>query len=649
MRVLVLAQYFPPDMGGGSTRACNVVKGLLSKDCDVTLVAAFPHYPHGKVPSQYKHKAVVSERFGAAKVFRVWIPALAHSSPLKRIILHLCFIISSLFALPFVGKVDVVWGANPNLFCFFPSFVYAVVKGVPIVRNVDDLWPEVFYELGYVKPKFARKVLDFVAWFSYVVPAAITPISAGYKRNIVAKYRISPDKVHVIEVGVERIAPFSACRKSKDRFVVMYSGVIGLGYDFDVMLEAAWFLGTNDHIVFVIRGVGELSPRLNKAITERGLRNVVLDTRFLPKDELVAFLGTADVFVLPMATMSFVNLGLPTKVFEYQAYGKPIICVSDGEPARYIESTKSGLIVKPKDAIGFAEAVIRLYKDTNIVAELGWNGRRFVSENLTAEKIGARMYEVLASTAKPFLLAPFPSKQQLTQLLEGDDYFLWEYYGKILGWIFRSRIEVIVRFMKRLQPKPMMLLDVGCGPMFISCPLVKNSASEYIGVDVMPVERLKKYKDVMKKIGVQTIEVIRASAEFLPLRDGVFDFVLSLDVLEHLSKPKGAIMEINRVSNEGGSIAISLPLENLFQKLSRLGFKFMEPKPFSNNAQGPVLKRAKKVPITKMPEYHYVGDVGSYDDMYELLKDIFEPLHTKYTPLGFHRSININAVHIFKK
>lgn len=400
LKVLVLAQYFSPDMGGGSTRASNVVNGLLGKGCDVTVVAAFPHYPHGNVPRRYKGKAIVSERFGNAKVFRVWVPALAHSSPLKRIVLHFCFVVSSLFALPFIDKVDVVWGANPNLFSFFPSFVYGVAKRAPVVRNVDDLWPEVFYELGYVKSKFARKVLDFMAWLSYAVPAAITPISAGYKRSIVAKYGISPDKVRVIEVGVEDVKPLSADKNSKERFVVMYSGVLGLGYDFDVVLEAARFLDKNNDIVFVIRGVGDMAPRLKKAIDEFGLRNVLLDTRFLPKDELVALLGSADVFVLPMATMSFVDLGLPTKVFEYQAYGKPIICVSCGEPARYVESTKSGLIVKPRDASGFAETVIRLYKNRKLAAEIGRNGWQYVSENLVVEKIGKQMYEVLVSFKK---------------------------------------------------------------------------------------------------------------------------------------------------------------------------------------------------------------------------------------------------------
>ncbi|RLI41924.1 hypothetical protein DRO69_10990 [Candidatus Bathyarchaeota archaeon] len=399
MKVLVLAQYFSPDMGGGSARATNVVNGLLVNGCAVTVVAAFPHYPHGNVPSWYKRKAIVSERFGGAKVFRVWVPALSHSSVINRVVLHFCFCVSSLFALPFIGKVDVVWGANPNLFSFFPSLIYGVLKRVPIVRNVDDLWPEVFYELGYVKSKFAKKMLDFLAWLSYIVPSAVTPISEGYKRFIVSKYGVSPDKIHVVEVGVDRVASFSADKNEgeKDRFVVMYSGVLGLGYDFDVVLEAARLLQEQEDIVFVIRGVGELAPKIKRRINELGLDNVVLETRFLSKDKLSALLASADAFLIPMVSESCIDEGLPTKVFEYQAYGKPIICVSGGEPARYVEVTGSGLVVKPNDADGLAEAVVKLYEDRKLTAKLAWNGYRYVSENLTTEKIGEKIYTLFES------------------------------------------------------------------------------------------------------------------------------------------------------------------------------------------------------------------------------------------------------------
>jgi len=399
LKVLVLAQYFSPDMGGGSARATNVVNGLLVNGCAVTVVAAFPHYPHGNVPSWYKRKAIVSERFGGAKVFRVWVPALSHSSVINRVVLHFCFCVSSLFALPFIGKVDVVWGANPNLFSFFPSLIYGVLKRVPIVRNVDDLWPEVFYELGYVKSKFAKKMLDFLAWLSYIVPSAVTPISEGYKRFIVSKYGVSPDKIHVVEVGVDRVASFSADKNEgeKDRFMVMYSGVLGLGYDFDVVLEAARLLQEQEDIVFVIRGVGELAPKIKRRINELGLDNVVLETRFLSKDKLSALLASADAFLIPMVSESCIDEGLPTKVFEYQAYGKPIICVSGGEPARYVEVTGSGLVVKPNDADGLAEAVVKLYEDRKLTAKLAWNGYRYVSENLTTEKIGEKIYTLFES------------------------------------------------------------------------------------------------------------------------------------------------------------------------------------------------------------------------------------------------------------
>jgi colanic acid biosynthesis glycosyl transferase WcaI len=397
LRILVLAQYFPPDMGGGSTRASNIVKGLQKKNCDITVVAAFPHYPHGKISKNYKRKAIVSEQVNGVKVYRVWIPALPHNNAINRLILHFCFVFSSLFALPFVGGKDVVWGANPNLFSFFPSHVYSSLKNASLVRNVDDLWPEVFFELGYVNSKLARKALHFMAWLSYASPKAITPISEGYKQVIVSKYGISSQKVHVIEVGVENNKVSNKSNtQNKGRFTVMYSGVLGLGYDFEIILQAAEILQQNSNILFVIRGVGEKSHQLKKAIKNLKLNNIVLDTRYLQKEELQNYLNSADVFVLPMASFDFVEKGLPTKIFEYQSYGKPILCISNGEAAKYIKKSKSGIIVSPKDSEQLVESVKKLYSDSQLRFILGANGREYVG-NLTTDKIGEKIYNEMIS------------------------------------------------------------------------------------------------------------------------------------------------------------------------------------------------------------------------------------------------------------
>ena len=97
-----------------------------------------------------------------------------------------------------------------------------------------------------------------------------------------------------------------------------------------------------------------------------------------------------------------------------------------------------------------------------------------------------------------------------------------------------------------------------------------------------------------------------------------------------------------RVVKDDGMVAVSLPLENLFQRLSRMGFILMR------IMGDPILKRAKTIPISRTPEYHYVGDVKSYDEMLKMLREFFTLLHTEYTPIGFHKSINVNAVHILK-
>jgi 2-polyprenyl-3-methyl-5-hydroxy-6-metoxy-1,4-benzoquinol methylase len=241
-----------------------------------------------------------------------------------------------------------------------------------------------------------------------------------------------------------------------------------------------------------------------------------------------------------------------------------------------------------------------------------------------------------------------PPKQELIQIFGDSDFFLWEYYGegvlgKIQAWIFRSRIKVLMRFLRKARLDPGMILDVGCGPMFISYALISNETSEYIGVDIMSAERLKKYRDAMRSVGVKGIEVIRASAESLPFRKGIFDFALCLDVLEHLSKPMEAALEIYRVVKDDCMVAVSLPLENLFLRMFRMGFILMK-------IMGhPIIKRAKCIPITRTPDYHYFGDVKSYDEMFKMLKEMFSPLFTRYTPFGVHKTVNMNAVHMLKK
>jgi glycosyltransferase involved in cell wall biosynthesis len=170
-----------------------------------------------------------------------------------------------------------------------------------------------------------------------------------------------------------------------------------VGYDFEIVLKAAHLLREHKDIEFVIRGMGEREREIRKMTEKLELANVRIDTRYLSRQELLSVLSSADVFLLPMKQANAVDEGLPTKVFEYEVLGKPIICSSKGEPAAYIRSVKSGLVVDPGDHEGLAAAILKLYRDRKLASELGANGYRSIHKSLTSEKIGDRLYAVFAS------------------------------------------------------------------------------------------------------------------------------------------------------------------------------------------------------------------------------------------------------------
>jgi len=90
----------------------------------------------------------------------------------------------------------------------------------------------------------------------------------------------------------------------------------------------------------------------------------------------------------------FVDEGLPPKVFEYQSYGRPILCCSSGEPGHYVSETESGVVVKPGDYEALAKAILYLRENRDVAEKLGASGRRYVENNLSIEKIGLKTMAV---------------------------------------------------------------------------------------------------------------------------------------------------------------------------------------------------------------------------------------------------------------
>ncbi|MEM2180852.1 MAG: glycosyltransferase family 4 protein [Nitrososphaeria archaeon] len=402
MHVLILSQIFPPDMGGGPTRAYNIAKGLLLNGVKVTVIAGFPHYPTGNVPKNLRKKALSINYMDNFKIIRTFIPPIPAKGLVNRAILFASFMISSIFPAIFVKKVNAIFASNPNVLVFFPALLYKIIHRCPIVLNVDDLWPEDPVDIGIMKSRFMKKIGEILAKIAYTMANAITPISPGYIRILHGKYKIPKNKIHVVRGGVDisKFKPISSKNKDNEKFIVLYSGAFSVAYDFNQVIKAAKLLEQHEDIEIVLQGAGELMDSIKRSVKEMNVKNVRIIDKVLSRNEVAELLSQADALLLPLKGFGRPYLGISSKLYEYQAVGKPIICVAEGQPAKHVKETGSGIVVKPEDHEKLAEAIMLLKKNRNMAEKFGMAGRKYVEDNLTIDRVGLEIVRILFNIIK---------------------------------------------------------------------------------------------------------------------------------------------------------------------------------------------------------------------------------------------------------
>jgi len=96
------------------------------------------------------------------------------------------------------------------------------------------------------------------------------------------------------------------------------------------------------------------------------------------------------------------------------------------------------------------------------------------------------------------------------------------------------------------------VIDLGCGAGSTSAELVRQG-HEVVGLDIM--------EDAVVRARRRGLDAhVHDMNQPLPFRDGEFDVVMALDVLEHLFDPVGALRDIRRILREDGYAIVCLPL-----------------------------------------------------------------------------------------
>ncbi len=405
MKILYVSQYFPPEMGAPAARAAELSRHWVRMGHDVTVLTGFPNHPTGVVPLEWRsrlRRGLYKETVDGVRVVRTWLWPLPNRKAHERIRNYASFWLSASLSGLSLEKPDVVIGSSPQLLVALAGWWLAWWKHVPFVFEVRDLWPESLAAVGAGGEGSAlHRTLGAIAGFLYPRSDHIVVVTAAFKDYLIQHWKISAEKISVVENGVEtdlfRACPPEKVPGTEGRFVICYIGTMGMAHGLETLIAAAAQLQqTLPRIMFLLIGEGAEKERIGQLAAARGLTNIrFLDQR--PRERIPAYIAGADVCLVLLKKTDLFKTVIPTKLLEYMACEKPVIVAVDGQARQIMEEAGAGVFVEPEDSNALAAAVGTLAADPECCHHLGIAGRQYIVSRLSREQTAQTYIAVLGN------------------------------------------------------------------------------------------------------------------------------------------------------------------------------------------------------------------------------------------------------------
>lgn len=407
MRILFLSHYYPPEVNAPASRTSEHCREWVKAGHEVTVVTCAPNHPAGKVYDGYRNRIFQRETIDGVEVIRVWTFLAANEGFLRRTVNYLSYMVSTTLALPQIDRPDVVVSTSPQFFCGLTGGVAKMLRRVPWVLEVRDIWPESIVTVGAMNKGPAVRVLEWLERTAYQGADRIVAVTDSFVPHIAERCGDAAN-IEVIKNGVD-LTLFRRDGSSKEakralglegKFVAAYVGTHGMAHGLDTLLDAARLLSDDPRIVVLLVGDGAERERLVARAAEMGLANVrILGQR--PKSDMPMVWAATDASVIHLKRSETFKKVLPSKMFEAMAMDCPIILGVEGEAKALLDSAGAGIAITPESAEELAEALRRLSGDPELCARLASLGATHVREHYDRALLARRYLDVLAGVSQP--------------------------------------------------------------------------------------------------------------------------------------------------------------------------------------------------------------------------------------------------------
>lgn len=295
----------------------------------------------------------------------------------------------------------VVFETDPFLLPFVADRLHRRTNA-KMIGYLQDIYPDIAVALGKIKDRGWVKRLRSKLFEVYSRCHAMVVLSEDMK-GLLTEGGVTPRQIEVIPnwADSESIRPiegenrFRADNGFQDKFLVMYSGNLGLTQRLENFVLAAKELSRDPDIAFAFIGRGARKAELQKMVSELELSNVSFFD-YQPRSELCQSLSAADLHLIPL-TGALSQCLMPSKLYGVLAAGRPYL--TNALPASDLNQITVqhdvGITVAPDNIPAIVSAISELKADPERQQRMCKNARRVAESVFTKDQSISQFRDLL--------------------------------------------------------------------------------------------------------------------------------------------------------------------------------------------------------------------------------------------------------------
>ena len=398
MRILLLNQYYAPDEAATAQVLADLGTALAAEGNSVTAICCDRSY------ADRSRKYPLREEVDGVRVKRIRTTGFGRSSAAGRSMDYFSFVAGAILAMLRMKRPDVIISLTTPPMIGLAGVLVARLRGGKAILWSMDLYPDLLYALGTLRKRsIAGRALQIVS--SATVRSQDAVVALG--DSMAARLRVAgARRVEVVhnwsdETAVRPTrAADSRLRREwgwDKRFVVLYSGNLGLAHEFETVLAAADRLRNDPGILFAFVGAGPRLSYVERRRDELQLPNIDI-RRPVARNLLSDSLAAGDVHLITLKS-GVSGLLVPSKIYGILAAGRPSLYIGppEGEVFEILRAGRCGTCVDNGQVDALVAAIQSYRSNAVLCAEEGQRARGLFEQQFTKSRAMAQFRAVLES------------------------------------------------------------------------------------------------------------------------------------------------------------------------------------------------------------------------------------------------------------